>query len=402
MKQRDYVFSKLKKYISNGNEAHAWFGSVPLFKSDVFNLKNCTNYRIDKEHHQKYKTIWVIEDDIFSLYSKSWILLIDEALRLLSESGFLIIRSSDNEHGTLFSLKSFLYRNKNIHVELLEQINVNESTISILKISRINIHYYNDKKWSIGILSNGNKNENVIALVEKLLNINTGLEIEFIIAGPLIDKLLGIDNVHFICEKMDTLPRISEKKNLIIKTAKNANVALFHDRYQVNDDFFNGFEHYGYDFDFLTIRQLYQSGNEFPSYLMFSENKKKWQRPIVISKYDEVSPSSFLNGGLLIVKKHSALEVNFNNLLLHNEAEDVEFSMQLLMNGIAPRINTMSSAMTLGIDESYTSSFIFIKEDGRCKFKKYIFKLWLKLPAKLKNRIKKYNNYEKIKNIIIN
>lgn len=400
MNNKSDAFECLKKYIINNDGKQVWIGGNALFNCDSLLVNNGTNYRLDKKHHQEYNVVWMIEDNIFEKHTHSWLLLIDEALRLFSgKKGILAIRTCDNKYGTLFSLKSFLDRNVNINTKLLEQIKCQNSNISVFEIHRNNLEIYRNIDWTFGILSNGFKNVNVIQLIDKIISLNHVGKIEFIISGPKIKELSSYENVKFICEKMDELPRISEKKNKIVCAAIYENIVIFHDRYQVDENYFRGFDVFGYDFDFLTIRQLYPSGNEFPSYLKFAINEKTWQTPIVIQKYDEVSSSSFINGGLIIIKKKTALKINFNSLLLHNEAEDVEFAMQMHINGIVPRINTISTAYTIGIDEKYTSSFIFRKNHIRKNIDVYVLKTWFLLPPLIRNTIKKFKIYEKAKNI---
>lgn len=399
MNHKNDAFEQLEKYITKNNAEQVWIGGNSLFNCNSLIVKNGTNYRLDKKNHQKYNVVWVIEDNIFEKYPLSWLLLMDEVIRLFStEKSILAIRTCDNKYGTLFSLKSFLDRNINISINLLEQITCEKSVISVFEISRNNIEHYNNEDWTFGILSNGLKNHNVIGLVDKVISLNHIGKVEFIISGPKIEELSSYENVRFICGCMDELPRISEKKNKIVTAATYENIAIFHDRYQIDDNYFRGFDYFGYDFDFITIRQLYPSGIEFPSYLKFDVNEKTWQTPIVVQKYDEITPSSFINGGLIIIKKQIGLKINFNSLLLHNEAEDVEFAMQLHASGIVPRINSISTAHTIGIDEKYTSSFIFRKHFFRKRIDKYILKTWFSLHPSMKNIIKKYKIYDKAKN----
>nr|AXL04865.1 hypothetical protein [Aeromonas hydrophila] len=400
MELRDIAFNNLEKYIDLGFR-RAWIGVAPLIDAESMPLNIATNFRAHRKHHQYYDSVWIIENNIFEKYEKSWLLIIDEAIRLIKDEGTLIVRTVDCHAGTLFSLKSHLYRNNNLSVTLLEQIKTSESSISIFNIKRRNILSYSDECWSFGILSNGVKNGNVINLVTKINEkaSEAGKIVEIIIAGPEIDSLVEINNLRYInINNSDNLPRISEKKNAIVSEAKYANIAIFHDRYQIDDNFFIGFDYFGYDFDFLTVRQVYPSGKEFPSYLMFPVNEKRWQQPIRIDSYDQVYPSSFLNGGLIIIKKHNGKCINFNPLLLHNEAEDVEISMQMFSNGLVPRINAFSLAHTIGIDESYTATFIrtLPTDKGRC-FKRILLKCWCVCPNKIKDIARHLKLYEKIK-----
>jgi len=404
MKIKDEIYNNLKNDVGFSKK-NAWIGDYPIINATIINPMQGTNFRVSSEYHQKFDVVWIFECNIFELIH-SWRLLLDESIRLLGDSGILVVRTSDNKFGTLFGLKSFICRNPNYQVYLEAQYFLDDSTISVLKIKRLNIKSLKSKDWTFGILSNGEKNKNIIELISKLESIKRGLRVEYIVAGPEIIELNSKIKIKYIEVANDGLARISEKKNKIINEATNENVVIIHDRYQVNDDFFSGFDSFGYDFDFMTVRQLYPSGSEFPSYLAFMANKKIWESPCRIDSYDQVFEGSFLNGGLIILKKSTGNLINFNALLLHNEAEDVEIGMQLGVHGIVPRINTISSAITIGINEEYTDTFIKSAAKGVGSseasenfLKKIILRLWLKLPVVVKNKIKNTYLYEKAKNL---
>jgi hypothetical protein len=399
MENKDTVFYKLNEYLDISKKV-VWVGSRPLIQAVSLNLGKSTNCRAHAHNHGKFDLVLLIENDIFQAYPSSWRLIVDESIRLLNREGMFIVRTRDSIDGTLYELKSILGRNPNLHVSMIDQIQSNGETITIYSVVRKYFDRYLSNSWTIGILSNGMKNDNVINLVNKCLSLCKSFEMEIIVAGPKIDELASIEKVKFVYENSDDLPRISDKKFEIVRNSTKSNIMLVHDRYEITDDFFLSFEDYGYDFDFITTRQKYPSGSEFPAYLRFEENKKTWQTPIKVENFDMVTSSSFLNGGLIILKQHLAIKCNFNPLLLHNEAEDVELSMILCSLGIFPRINTISIAKTIGINETYTSTF----KSNRAKktktshfVKKLSFKLWFKLPELLRKKIRGSAFYEAAK-----
>jgi len=109
------------------------------------------------------------------------------------------------------------------------------------------------------------------------------------------------------------------------------------------------------------------------------------------------------------LKKSNFVIPIFNELLLHNEAEDVELGFYLSENGIIPRYNGFSSARTINIPENYTSTFISLSDIDEkihhCSIiKKYLRKIiiraWLLTPVNIRHKIKEMKLYEKAKNII--
>ena len=119
------------------------------------------------------------------------------------------------------------------------------------------------------------------------------------------------------------------------------------------------FEKYGYDFDYITINQFYDSGEIYPGYAALPERELKHQYNIYDSTFSTIEKGQYINGGLTILKKHIHENMNgFNELLLHNEAEDVELAYYLRFHGIIPRINIFSTAYTIGVPLSRTAGFI--------------------------------------------
>ncbi len=349
--------------------------------------------------------IWFYETPLFN-YSLNWRLAVDEVLRLAAAEAVLIIRSVDQATGTLFELKSKLHRHPSFDCFLETQVVLGDgSTVSVIKITRKNLSDYKSDRWSVGILSNGKKNENVRDLIAQMVRLAEGRTIEFIICGPTFDIGLDCDHAFTDLTSNDSLPRVGEKKYLITKMAKYENVALFHDRYRVGEDFFSGFESFGYDFDFVTVRQSYESGAFFPGYVGFKKPEMRWQSPSYSKDSRVLFEGHYLNGGLMIIKRHIAMCTSVNPLLLHNEAEDVELGFVLAAQGVTPRMNLFSSAVTVGVPDTYTSTFRLVANSGddakRRLFVSYLLKMWLLLPPRLKLYIKRSKIFEKAKSMLL-
>jgi hypothetical protein len=112
----------------------------------------------------------------------------------------------------------------------------------------------------------------------------------------------------------------------------------------------------------------------------------------------------FINGGLIILKRHVAEVLNFNSLLLHNEAEDVELSFMLRSHGIVPRINPHSSAVAIGIPDSYTGTFLCSvtappspPSPFRLSISRVAHACWRRLPFVIKQVIRKPRIYDVLK-----
>jgi hypothetical protein len=393
----------IEKYF--GGKA-VWIGENPVHIAESINLTAGTNWRAPRAMHGRFDRVWLYEEELFS-NGPSWPLLVDECLRFLGHRGYLILRTCDCGHGTLFELKSMIARRPGLTVELVFQTKLpGGDTVIVVDVQRENLADYIDDGWSIGILSNGTKSSNVHSLVEKLMRLAGERPLQIVIAGPekpALDQHVTGSEEEWSDRPGDKLPRIGEKKNWIVRQARNSNIAIFHDRYQVDDNFFTGFGKFGLDFDYVTIRQRYESGAYYPSYIGFPLRKMRWQRPEFDATYRTLHDGHFINGGLIILKRHIASVVNFNPLLLHNEAEDVELSFILRTNGIVPRMNPHSSALALGVTENYTSTFYEILSSSpstprrlRVVFKQVVVVAKRLLPFTAKQFIRKTSLYAKL------
>jgi hypothetical protein len=207
-------------------------------------------------------------------------------------------------------------------------------------------------------LTSGKRTDNVIKFLDSVRKQDKNNEYEIIISGPKNKKYEKYDVKYLEMSSFrdDEYAEISRKKNAIVDMASNANLLIIHDRYVLGDKFFIGFDQYGYDFDYLTVEQFYESGAVFPSYCAI-DRPLLWSKPIRIDNYSEVFDTHYLNGGLLIFKTHIIKKIRFNDLLMWNQMEDVEITKAVMEQGVLPRINILSSAITIGIDESYTKDF---------------------------------------------
>lgn len=335
-----------------------WIGSFSPINSEVSNILHSTNYRSAPNLHQKFDCVWIYESMISDFLG--WKILIDESIRLLKEDGYLVVRFVENSSISITSLKYFINSNINLEAEVFwEDYKPTLQSIFtiIFKIRRKNIKQYCDDKWSFAILTQGSKVENVVQFIRSIRSSDVDFKHQIIISGPKDERYSEFAVEYNEKSYSGDYAEISKKKNDIVKLARNSNILIAHDRYVLNADFFSGFEKYGYDFDFLTIKQFYESGSEFPSYCAVLRKDFIWSQPVKCGDYSFVSEEHYLNGGLMIFKKHTISTVPFNQMLFWNQQEDLELSKRMMLSGIVPRINFLSSATTVGISESYTASF---------------------------------------------
>jgi hypothetical protein len=387
------VDATLKKLDDLFTEDSVWFGDTPpLFQTYLLKLDSTNNFRAPAERHNNYSVVWVYERELFA--NKSWPLLIDEAISLLRERGKLVCRSIDCWGGSIVELKSYLFRRPDIKVELLRQFKTDaREIICEFAVERIDLMQTQSRNWTIGILSNGKKNANVAALINKIMQLANGKKVEFIVAGDFDPNLTNHPELVCVFDLgcTDNLPRIAEKKLKISQQAKHENIAIFHDRYQVEDNFFLGFDRFGYSFSLVAVNQSCKNGDFFPGYAATGFPGLR----CLVAKYSKkpghLIPGHYVNGGLMIIKKSILDKISFNPLLLHNEAEDVELSYLFSTHGLVPRLNIYSSAVTFGIRSGYMAGFTEVP-DSFSSVSCYPFIIvwvdfWRRLPKVLSNRL---------------
>ncbi|WNJ96497.1 hypothetical protein RND59_05205 [Vibrio ruber] len=359
------VFSDIIEELSKSSYS-LWVGTRPPFDCINVDLLKSSNYRLSTELHGKFDSVWLYESLLSDI--SAWKYYLDECIRLLNNRGHLIIRMQENALLNIIQLKRFFYRNKLLsHVSIvyegiLEEDNhrgslAHERIMTVVfNVERKNYLIYNDKSWTFSILTQGNKVSNVERFCKSIRN-NEKQHSEILIVGPRNSKYDKYDVVYIDNIYSEEYAEISKKKNDILDVAANENILIAHDRFILGSDFFSGFDKYGYDFDFLTVNQFYESGTIFPSFLTLGK-RLAWSQVYYFNDERIADDNTFINGGLFVVKKTSAREVKLNPILYWNQGEDVEFSSAMLDHGICPRLNPFSTSITVGIDESYTSTFL--------------------------------------------
>ena len=356
MKNDEEMNGVLLRLVSK-NCRQAWLGTRPVFEMDVIDLLCSTNFRVSPLFHQKYDIVWSHEHLLSDLHPYHWRIVVDEATRLIGENGKLVVRTGEDHKFTLPLLKSFLGRKFDFDVSVFaEHKYKNNLWVVIFDIHRKNLEKYQSKTWTFAILTNGAKNDIVKQFLCSIRKHDEEKKHEIIICGPRNSEFDDFGVRYVNRDFREEFAEISKKKNMIAEMASNDNILIVHDRYKLDDSFFRGFDNYGYDFSFLTVKQYFENGTEFPAYCAVPAGLR-WRHPIKIENYDFLYPHTYLNGGLLIFKTHLLRAIKFNENLFWNQMEDVEISKECMKEGILPRINYMSSATTIGIDEDKISSF---------------------------------------------
>jgi len=343
----------------------AWIGGLPPFNMDIIDMEGCTNFRVAPHFHGQYDVVWLYEKELQNYHVLSWKIILDEAIRLLKEQGQLVVHMHQSRYMTIPMLKHFFGRHVNLEVDV--DYESKENNVFVFKIKRLNFTDYQSDLWTFAMLTGGKKDEIVIKFLESIRRHDPKNRHEIIISGPkkeIYDKyhVKYLDLSQF---RDAEYAEISKKKNAIADMAKNPNLLIAHDRYYLEDDFFEQFEKYGYDWDFLACRQCWPDGHEFPFYCALYEPALTWTHPINCHEYAHLLDNQYVNGGAMIFKTKTLQKLRFNSLIFWNEMEDVEITHTFMQHSIIPRVNYLSTLVTIQEKSSRAASFdLFDQYDG--------------------------------------
>lgn len=334
----------------------AWIGDTAPdgVRFEACDLYRQPGFRPAIQHVGRYESVWAIQD-VLSI--QGWRILLDSCVRMLGERGTLVVRYLQNQHISIPALKSFLFRKYGIRVQVGAEIIGNGEFVTAFQIERKNLSEYQNKNWTFGVLTQGKKPELIERFCRSVREFG-GYSHEILIIGPR-NALYDPYQPTYIDKTYSSMfSDICVKKNDIVAQACHDNICILHDRYVLNKDFFAGFEEYGYDFDFLTIRQHHASGKIYPSYCAMDDGAGLIWGPIYeCGNENETWKQHYLNGGLIIAKRGLLRTVPFNDLIFHNQAEDVELAKVLENHSVVPRINRLSSAVT-DVPDHLTNAFV--------------------------------------------
>lgn len=344
-----------------GGGRHIWAGSKMPFSMHSIDILCSNNFRLSSSLHHQFETVWFYEELFDSTGRYSWKIVLDELIRLFKGEGKLVIRMRENETPSLFQVKNFLGRHLGIDctMEYESCDEVNNIWTTVYSIKRKDIEKYDSEKWSFIMLTLGDKVDAVIKFIKSVRENEQKNYSEIIIAGPKNESynvydVKYIDWTPFVDAKY---PEICKKKNAAIELATNENTMIVHDRYILGENFFKGFKDYGYDFDFVTVKQYTLDGLEYPSYAA-TRKKLRLCGQVMVNNSQKLYDTSYLNGGLIIAKTHMLKSIPFNNMMLWSQMEDAELSKVFIDNSLVPRINFLSKTITLVLKEGYLASWV--------------------------------------------
>lgn len=193
------------------------------------------------------------------------------------------------------------------------------------------------RKWSFGIVSDGRKNDRVLNIIDQINAFNIP-EFEIFICGPSPDTILPKE-VIILDDKdlyFDVRIPISQKKNRIIGAAKFNNLMILHDRISFSKNWYEKICRFGNYFDQLCCSIFDEDTksihiNDWLS--NFNDNNQFRVSKVTKLKHNEWNKHIYVDGGVMVIKKHIIINNKLNPNLHWGEMEDVNLSEKLYIDG---------------------------------------------------------------------
>lgn len=334
-----------------------WVGenTAPNENLTIVGLRDAYIHRFPSEFHGAFSDVQCIEKPISGY--PNWPLLLDEILRLGSdECTFKILLSLGDPKFSIASFYKQVFKRSQGKCRICSVENINDVGGVEVKFSIEREIKQLSKNWSFGVIWDGKGKNYLVDFIESVYNQKlNGEEFEVIICGPKTELKYEVTFIEAPLEA-EELSNISQKKNLIVKSAKNENVCIVHNRYMLDDNFVSSFEDFGYDFEMCIVPQVLKfSGERVPDWVtQASDNvltKNYWL------EYGEFSPFQYCPGGLTIAKKEILEGTPWNELATWNMAEDVELSQRLRDEGLVYKLNHFTTARVLSLRKEIIDDF---------------------------------------------
>ncbi len=320
-------------------------------------------FRAPSDWHASFDVVDISGFDLGS--TPDWPFILDEAIRLLKLTQTRLIFSfSESRFLTIFHAANFLELLWKRNYKLIRQDNesgqryVIEVEISSRKVQA------NPKGWSFGIITNGQRLENVRRFQEsvEVALAESGVEYEIIISGveafdsPISSKIRCIPEPEQFAGKA----WITKKKNLIVSAARYENALIVHDRFEIAPSFLSDMHNFGDDFSVIAPSLVNPGGTRHPDWVT-TNSSWGWSQQSILSK-NSFHPNLYVNGGAIIAKTAILREIPWSEALFWNQAEDVELSRRLISNGVYPRFAQSVVLNVIGDRASYQASFRFMPD----------------------------------------
>tara|TARA_R110002012_G_scaffold234930_1_gene408617 strand:- start:21851 stop:22549 length:699 start_codon:yes stop_codon:yes gene_type:complete len=219
-------------------------------------------------------------------------------------------------------------------------------------------------KFTFGIITSGDISHKVI---DSIYNQQIP-EFEIVVVGGKSLWVKGKDYPEWMEDKNiihipfdETIKKgwITKKKNLITQQAKYENIVFMHDYIYLEDNWYEGFQDFGEDWD-ICMNIIYNSdGTRFRDWVVYDDPDLNWPgggypqihgnkgHQMILPSYDYNKYQYMTISGTYWVAKQNIMKKHpLNENLLWGQGEDAEWSKRVL-NQYKYKMNQLSSVKSL-------------------------------------------------------
>lgn len=190
-------------------------------------------------------------------------------------------------------------------------------------------------KFTFGIITDGQKPEQLRAIVDSICNNVPGDKCEIIIVGGNSTFLSNEPRITHVTFDETVKPAwITRKKNLITRMAKYENVVYMHDYIEIGEDWYDGFLEFGDDFDVCMTRILNVDGSRYRDWVTWWDySYTALSLPnapgMVLPPYTyKNTRKMYISGAYWVGKRWYMLKYPLDEEKSWGQGEDVEWSLQ--------------------------------------------------------------------------
>lgn len=338
-----------------------WGGHTPpdsSWNADVGIWSALDNHRMPSELHQSYDEVDLSQRDLTR--SKSWPVILDEALRLVAPLGVLTLAVSDSRLGSMFDVMRRIYRWSEGRVSLVNNVEADGLNTFSIRLTHKARRLSSARDMDFVIISDGERPERIDRLVASVRDNAEHLsEYKIIVSSPKADIPSRCQAWGEDCLIIDDSAHPSEliglRKNLAVQAATADMVLTLHDRYRLSNTFVKNIQNFGSDFSVVICRQVEEDGERFPDLVTAASDRITSRTAMV--EYGDWNSGIYVNGGAVLAKRQILSHIPWNPLLSWGQREDVEWTRRLRDGGHEPRFCRGAVLVTLPPRSGYLSHF---------------------------------------------
>ena len=224
-------------------------------------------------------------------------------------------------------------------------MNLSDEPTSPTPASRLTGIRHRESGWSFLIITHGKRPDKLRREIESIRALGIPHH-EILVGGePPSDLPEGVGSVLAVDAARNG--RLGEMRNALTAAARYDHLVVVDDDFLFHDDFYQGLQRFGDDWEALSVRILNPDGSRFWDWATHGG-----PRGHVLLDYDENDDHVYITGGLILLKAEVTDRVQWDDGRGFYQGEDLDFSSRLRQAGIRPKFNPHST--TTHDDGRYT------------------------------------------------